>query len=253
MDSYNEKQQFTDYTVVGSKTGSEAGTVTKEFFAKVFAFMFVALAVSTIFAFLFSQSPELLRYLIDPQSARGLSTFGWIVIFAPIGFVLIMSAGYSRLSVPVLVILFLLYSALIGISFSFLILAFTTSSLIGCFAGAAAMFAVMAIMGYTTDKDLTSMGRLLMMAFVGIFVASLVNIFIGSDQLGYIIGVIGVIVFTGLVAYKVQNLKNIAMGLEFEDVSKDDTNKLAILGALGLYITFVNLFLSLLRLFGRRR
>lgn len=111
----------------------------------------------------------------------------------------------------------------------------------------------MAVMGYTTDKDLTSFGRILTMGLIGIVIASIINMFLGSDRMGYIISIVGVAVFTGLTAYDVQKLKRIGEGVEFEGTSASDTKKLAIMGALNLYLDFINLFLMLLRLFGGRR
>jgi len=140
-----------------------------------------------------------------------------------------------------------------GMSLSVLLLAYTASSLIGCFGAASAMFGVMAVMGYTTDKDLTSFGRILSMGLIGIVIASLINVFLGSPMVSYIVSIIGVAVFTGLTAYDVQVLKRIGAGLEYEGTSANDTKKLALMGALRLYLDLINLFLMLLRLFGDRR
>lgn len=174
-------------------------------------------------------------------------------MFAPIGFVLLMSFGFQRLSAPALTALFLVYSAINGISFSFILLAYTAGSVIGCFASAAVMFGVMAVMGYTTDKDLTGFGRIMMMGLIGILVAMLINFFLKSGTMDYIISIIGVMVFTGLTAYDVQKLKRIGAGMEYEGVGVANTKKVSILGALSLYLDFINIFLFLLRLFGNRR
>jgi FtsH-binding integral membrane protein len=115
------------------------------------------------------------------------------------------------------------------------------------------MFGIMAFMGYTTDKDLTSFGRILTMGLIGIVIASLINMFIGSSGMGYIISIVGVAVFTGLTAYDVQTLKRIGAGLEYEGTDNTQVSKLSIMGALRLYLDFINLFLMLLRLFGNRR
>jgi FtsH-binding integral membrane protein len=248
MNNYNQ-QQFTDYTVV-ENTGS--GAVAKTFFARVFLWMFAALAVSTLFAFLFANSASLMSLLIS-ETGRGLSLLGKVLIFAPIGFVLLMNFGFSKLSSPAMLGLFMVYAAINGITFSFILLAFSSASVIGCFASAAVMFGVMAIMGYTTKQDLTSFGRILTMALVGIVVAMLINFFMHSAQLDYIVSIIGVLVFTGLTAYDVQKLKRIGAGMEFDGVGADNAQKIAILGALTLYLDFINLFLMLLRLFGRRK
>ena len=217
--------------------------------ANVFAYMFLALGVSALFAYLFATNTELLSYLF---TNKGPNALGWIVMIAPLGFVLLMSFGYSRLSAPVLVLIFVLYSAVNGISFSVILLGYTASSVLGCFLSAAAMFGIMAFMGYTTKQDLTKFGRILFMGLIGIIVASLINLFMGNSTLDYIISFIGVMIFTGLTAYDVQKLKNIGAGIQYADVPASDVKKVSILGALNLYLDFINLFLFLLRLFGRR-
>jgi FtsH-binding integral membrane protein len=250
MNNFNLRN-FSNYTVVDS-TPISSGAISKKFMATVFTWMFVALGVSTLFAFLFANNLSLLQYLVS-STGKGLSGLGYIVMFAPIGFVLAMQFMFQRLSAAAMMALFLLYAAINGISFSFILLAYTSGSVIGCFASASAMFGVMAVMGYTTDKDLTSFGSLLMMGLVGMLVAMMVNFFLHSDALGYIISLVGVAVFTGLTAYDVQRLKRIGAGVEFEGTSANDTKKVALMGALALYLDFINLFLMLLRLFGNRR
>lgn len=225
-------------------------TRAKTFIANVFLLMFIALGVSALFAYLFSSDPTLLSYLI---SETGLTTLGQITMFAPLGFVLIMSFGFRKLSAPVLLALFIAYAIINGISFSFILLQFTSGSVLGCFLSASAMFGVMAYMGYTTNQDLTKFGRILMMGVIGILIAMLINFFLKSSQMDYIISIIGVMVFTGLTAYDVQKLKRIGEGLEYDDVSAADTKKISILGALNLYLDFLNMFLFLLRIFGGRR
>ena len=234
----------------GDQTVSQS--ITKNFMANVFIWMFAALGISALFALLFSNNLTLLSYLIDFEAGK-MAPLGWIVMFAPLGFVLLMSFGYSRLSAPVLTLLFLLYAAINGISFSFILLTYTAGSVIGCFLSAAAMFGVMAILGYTTSKDLTSFGRILMMALIGIIIAMIINFFLKSGTMDYIISIIGVMIFTGLTAYDVQKLKRIGAGIEYGDVPATETKKLAVMGALSLYLDFINIFLFLLRLFGGRR
>jgi FtsH-binding integral membrane protein len=183
-----------------------------------------------------------------------MNPLGWVVLFAPIGFVMLMSFGFARLSAPVITALFLAYAAINGITFSFILLAYTASSIMGCFLSAAAMFGIMAVMGYTTDKDLTSFGRIMTMGLIGILVAMLINFFMKSETMSYVISIIGVMVFTGLTAYDVQKLKRIGSGIEYEgQVMAADVKKLSIMGALNLYLDFINIFLFLLRLFGGKR
>ena len=227
-------------------------TSARTFIANVFLLMFIALGVSALFAWQFSINASLLSYLIVPTT-RGLTGLGMVTMFAPIGFVLIMSFGYRRLSAPVLMALFIGYAIINGITFSFILLAYTASSVTGCFLSASAMFGVMAFMGYTTHQDLTKFGRLLMMGVIGVLIAMVINFFLHSSGLDYIISIIGVMVFVGLTAYDVQKLKRIGGGLEYDNVSVKDTKKMSVLGALTLYLDFINIFLFLLRLFGTRR
>src|SRR4029078_13027698 len=248
MDPQNQQGRSTELSLIQPAEQTQV----KNFMANVFAYMFLALGVSALFAYLFSTNLQLLQYLVSP-TGRGLNALGYIVMFAPLGFVLLMSFGYSRLSAPVLILLFVLYSAVNGISFSVILVTYAASSVLACFLSAAAMFGVMAFMGYTTKHDLTKFGRILIMGLIGIIVASIINIFMGSSSLDYLISFLGVMIFTGLTAYDVQKLKNIGSGIQYADVPASDVKKISILGALNLYLDFINLFLFLLRLFGGRR
>lgn len=247
MDLTNRNSNITDisYVPIGETTK------TRSFIANVFLLMFVALGVSALFAWQFSVNDQWMSYLITPMGLTGL---GKITLFAPLGFVLIMSFAYNKLSSTALMALFLAYATINGISFSFILLAFTPGSVLGCFLSASAMFGIMAFMGYTTNKDLTKFGRILMMGVIGVLVAMVINYFLHSSQLDYIISIIGVMVFTALTAYDVQKLKRIGEGLEYEGgAAANDIKKMSILGALTLYLDFINIFLFMLRLFGDRR
>lgn len=242
----NNKDSITDisYVPIGEKTASQT------FLSNVFMLMFVALGISAFFAWQFSENQQWFAYLVNEN---GLSGIGKVVMFAPLGFVLLMSFAYQRLSATALMALFIAYATINGISFSFILLAFTPGSVLGCFLSASAMFGVMAVMGYTTGKDLSGFGKYLMMGVIGILIALVINYFLKSSQLDYIISIIGVMVFTALTAYDVQKLKRIGQGLEYENVSSADTKKMSILGALTLYLDFINIFLFLLRFMGNRR
>ena len=231
------------------RTQGESASMSKTFVANVFSWMFAALAITSIVSYYFGHSLELLSLLINVEQG-GLTILGYVVMFAPIGFVLAMSVGFNKFSYPVILFLFLLYSAVMGASLSFIFLAYTSSSIYGTFAAAAGMFGLMSVVGYTTKTDLTNFGSIMMMAVVGIIIASLINMFLHSGTMDYIISFIGVLVFTGLTAYDVQKLKNIGSGVEFGTAT---TSKLVIMGALNLYLDFINLFLFLLRLFGDRK
>ena len=232
------------YTPIGERTR------TSTFLANVFLLMFIALGVSALFAWQFSVNENWMSYLISPVGLTGL---GKITLFAPLGFVLIMSFGFRRLSAPLLMALFMAYAIINGITFSFILLAYTPGSVLGCFLSASAMFGVMAFMGYTTNQDLTKFGKILMMGVIGVLIAMVINFFLHSSGLDYLISIIGVMVFVGLTAYDVQKLKRIGEGIEYGDVSAADTKKVSVLGALTLYLDFINIFLFLLRLFGDRR
>jgi FtsH-binding integral membrane protein len=246
MDNFN---QPTWSAQSGQQTVPQS--IARNFMANVFIWMFAALGISALFAFLFANNLELLSYLVDFETGK-MTILGWVTMFAPLGFVLLMSFAYQRLSASAITLLFVLYAIINGISFSFILLAYTSGSVIGCFASASAMFGIMAVMGYTTKKDLTSFGRILTMALIGILVAMLINFFLKSSAMDYVISIIGVMVFTGLTAYDVQKLKRIGAGLEYGEVPATETKKLAVMGALNLYLDFINIFLFLLRLFGRR-
>ena len=245
MDQQNYQYQ-NDSVFVQERSAS------KKFFANVFLWMFVALAVSSIAAFVFASSPTILSYLV---AEKGFTILGYIAIFAPLGLVMLMGAAMQRLSFPALVGFFLLYSVLTGVMLSFILLIYAAASIVICFVAAAIIFAVMAVMGYTTDVDLSKFGPILMAGVIGLVVVSVINMFIGSDTLGYILGYVGIAIFTALNAYKVQEIKRIGEGLDENgnEIALADSKKLAIMGALSLYITFINLFLSLLRVFGDRR
>ncbi|RYF24053.1 MAG: Bax inhibitor-1/YccA family protein [Flavobacteriales bacterium] len=229
-------------------------SISKRFFGNVFLWMFVALAVSSATAYFFYENESILRQYLMKETG-GFSILGYIAIFAPLGLVFLMGGAMQKLSFPALAGLFILYSVLTGVMLSFILLIYATTSIAICFMAACAIFGVMAVMGYTTDVDLSKFGPILMAGVIGLVIISVVNMFLQSDSLGYILGFIGVAIFTALTAFKVQEIKRIGQGLDAEGntISVEDSNKLALMGALSLYITFINLFLSLLRIFGDRR
>jgi len=227
---------------------NEADT-TRKFLANVFLWMFVALGLSAAFAYIFANDHSLFNMLIDTNTGRNTG-LGTIVMLAPLAFVLIISFGFNRLSFGVLAVLYIAFSVIMGISLSYLLWLFTASSVLGVFLTTSALFGVMAIAGYTTKQDLTKFGSILIMFLIGIIIASVVNYFLHSTGLDMIISYIGVAVFVGLTAYDVQKLKRIGQGLEYGDAS---ASKMALMGGLTLYLDFINLFIFLLRIFGRRK
>lgn len=229
-------------------------SVAKKFFANVFLWMFIALAISTCAALFISNSAEALSYLINFETGQR-TIFGYIAMFAPLALVILMGAGFNRLSYGTLVAVFILFSILLGVSLSFILLIYTSASIISCFAAAAGIFGIMAFLGYTTDVDLSKFGPILMVGVVGLFIAGILNMFIKSEQFSLIMAFIGIAVFTALTAYDVQKIKRIGLGIEEngEEMVATDTKKLAIVAALSLYLDFINIFLYLLRIFGSRR
>lgn len=224
------------------------GTLARSFMANVFLWMTVAMAVTAVTAFWFASTPSLIGSLVNFETGK-MSILGWVVMLAPLGFVLLMSFGYQKLSPAILTLLFLAFSMLMGMSLSFILLVYTAASVYKTFAITAGMFGIMAVTGYTTKTDLTKFGSLMMMGLVGIIIAMVVNMFMHSSTLEYIISIIGVLVFTGLTAYDVQKLKRIGTA----GMDQVNTRKMSIMGALTLYLDFINLFLFLLRLLGDRR
>ena len=241
MNDFNQNH----FNVIQQK--ADTANVAKTFVANVFSWMFLALTATAVTAYFFAATPSLLALLIGET---GLSPLGWIVMLAPIGFVLLMSLGFNRLSAGALTILFIVYSIIMGMSLSFILLVYTQASIATTFAITAGMFGIMAVAGYTTKVDLSRFGSIMMMGLVGIIIASLVNMFIGSSQMDYIISFIGVLVFTGLTAWDVQKIKRIG---ESAEMGSDSARKLTIMGALTLYLDFINLFLFLLRFLGNRK
>ncbi len=232
----------------------QTGLVAKKFFANVFLWMFIALGLSTLSAYIMASNAELFSILRNPETLKP-TVLGYVAMFAPLGLVLLMSAGISRLSYGALLVTFVAYSVLTGLSLSFILLAYTSTSVITCFGAAAGIFGIMAFLGYTTDVDLSKFGPILMVGVIGLVIASVINMFIQSENFSLFMAFIGIAIFTALTAYDVQKLKRIGAGLEESgaQIQDADTKKLAIMGALSLYLDFLNIFLFLLRIFGDRR
>ena len=230
--------------------GSDAKAMSSEFFVNVYTYMFIALGISGSIAYLCGTPEFVSEYFITFSNGKAaVSPLFYVVAFAPLGLGMLIQMAYNRLSLPVLFILFGLYATLMGLSLSTIFVVYDIGSIFTTFLTTAGSFAVMAILGYTTKTDLTKFGSLLYMAFIGIFIAGIVNYFMGSEMISFWISVIGVFVFTGLTAYEMQRLKYIG---EDPNIGHLDKKKLSLIGGLMLYILFINLFLSLLRLMGSR-
>ncbi|MDC7784061.1 Bax inhibitor-1/YccA family protein [Rhodoplanes sp. TEM] len=178
-----------------------------------------------------------------------VSPLKWVIMLAPLGLVFALSFGVERMRPATAQLLFWIYAALVGLSLGSIFMVFTHTSVVRVFFITAASFGALSLWGYTTQRDLSGMGSFLIMGLFGIIIASLVNIFLGSTMMQFIISVIGVLVFAGLTAYDTQRLKNeyIYGAMEGEVMERS-----AIMGALSLYLNFINLFTMLLQLLGQR-
>jgi FtsH-binding integral membrane protein len=172
----------------------------------------------------------------------------WVIVLAPVALVFFLSFRIQHMSVAAAQTTFWLYAALVGVSFASLGLVYTHGSIARVFLITAATFGGMSLYGYTTRRDLTGMGSFLFMGLIGIIIASLVNMFLASSAMGWVISILGVVIFTGLTAYDTQKIKE--MYFEADEVAV--MGRKAIMGALRLYLDFINLFLMLLRIFGNR-
>lgn len=241
----NNNLQNNNTSFLGAQTDNTE--IVKSFMTGVFSWMFLALAITAVTAYFASTSESFISMLI---AEKGLSIFGWVIMLAPLGLVLLMSFAFNKLSMPAMMGVFILYSVLMGLSLSFIFLIYTHSSIFLTFVITAGTFGTMAVAGYVTKTDLTKFGSILIMALVGLIIASVVNYFMNSTMLDYVISIAGVLIFTGLTAYDVQKLKRMASS-SYEN--GDMLGKIKIMGALTLYLDFINLFLFLLRIFGGRK
>jgi len=214
------------------------------FIRRVYNWMGLGLATTAIVAMFTASSPAMLQLIFGtPMVFFGL-------ILAELGLVMALSAAMDRMQASTAALMFFIYSALNGVTLSAIFLAYTHASIANTFFVTAGTFAAMSIYGYTTKKDLTSFGSFLFMGLVGVVLASVVNFFLNSPAIYWLITYAGIIVFVGLTAYDTQAIKQIA-SQGFGD--QESEKKGAVIGALRLYLDFINLFLMLLRLFGRRR
>jgi len=220
----------------------EAQTRVSAYFTQVYGWMAAALGVSGAVAWYTASS----GLLIKMMTANPGLFYGAMI--AEVGLVIVLSFMLQRMSVPVAILMFLAYSALTGFTLSTIFLAYTAASIVTTFLLAASIFGVMAVYGLFTNRNLGAWGGFLIMSLFGIILASLVNLFLKSPMIDWMMTYAGIVVFSGLAAYDHQKLK--AMCLMSQG---DSLGKLAIFGALSLYLDFINLFLSLLRAFGRQK
>jgi len=236
--------QLDNRYAAASSVPRTAGAVLDEglraYMLRVYNYMAGGVALTGVVAYFTNQ--------VFGQALQG-SPIIYVLIFAPLALVFFLSFRIDSLAASTARALFFVYAALLGASLSVIFSVYTDTSITRVFFVSAAAFGGLSLWGYTTQRDLTGMGSFLMMGLIGIIIASLVNIFLRSSGLDWIISVIGVLVFAGLTAYDTQKIK------ELYDVNEDGsiTGRKAVMGALSLYLDFINLFLMLLRLFGDRR
>ena len=211
---------------------------------KVFIWMALALVITGVTAYGVATTPSLLIAIVTNKALF------WGLIIAELALVFAVSGAINRLSLATATLLFVLYSVVNGATLSVIFLAYSMPAIIQTFFITAGTFGVMALVGYTTKTDLTSLGKLLFMALIGLVIATVVNMFVGSTGFDYILSYVGVLIFVGLTAYDTQKIKQMCM--QAPDAG-EHMQKLALLGALSLYLDFINLFLYLLRIFGNNK
>jgi uncharacterized protein len=253
-----------DRNIATARSGYRTDQVTidaglRAYMIRVYNYMTAGVALTGLVAWFAYQAAGGDSIAIVGHSITGLSTFGqaifgggllmWVLILAPLGLVMWLSFGINRLSPGTALTVFFVYAGLLGLSLASIFLAYTGASITRVFFISAATFGAMSLYGYTTKRDLTAVGSFMFMGLIGIIIASLVNIFLQSSGLYWAISVIGVIIFVGLTAYDTQNIKEMYSPMDDGTIA----GRKAVMGALRLYLDFINLFLMLLRLFGDRR
>ena len=236
----DDRTFFRKTRVIDASNGVDQGL--RAYMIQVFNYMAMGLGITGLAAFLFTSSPELMSVVWG-------SPLKWVVMLAPLGMVFFLSFKLSTLSFSAAQGLFFLYSLMMGLSLSSILMVFTGQSVARVFFITSSLFAAMSLYGYTTNRDLTAMGSFLMMGVIGIVIASLANLFFQSGAMQFVISILGVIIFTGLTAYDVQSIK----AVYYEQDDRETMGKKAIIGALRLYLDFINLFISLMQLLGDRR
>jgi uncharacterized protein len=242
----------------GYRTQVAIDAALRAYMIRVYNYMTAGVALTGLVAWFAYQAAGGDQIHIVGNQVTGLTAFGhaifasplmWLFVLAPLGLVMLLSFGINRLSASTALMLFFVYAGLLGLSLATIFLAYTGASITRVFFISAATFGATSLYGYTTQRDLTGVGSFLFMGLIGLVIASLVNIFLQSSGLYWVISVVGVLIFVGLTAYDTQSIK------EMYDVNDDGSaaGRKAVMGALRLYLDFINLFLMLLRLFGDRR
>tara|TARA_B100000945_G_scaffold320335_1_gene330055 strand:- start:1052 stop:1813 length:762 start_codon:yes stop_codon:yes gene_type:complete len=249
------KQNILNKAKASLKTAVEMDEGLRSYMLKVYNYMATGVLLTGIIALLSFK----MSVVTDPSGAiSGFTSFGnalffsglkWVVMLAPLGIVFYMSFGINKMSSSKAQTVFWIFASLMGLSLSWILLVYTGVSVARVFFITSATFGTMSIYGYTTKRDLTKLGSFLMMGLIGIIIASLVNLFLKSSMMYFVISILGVLIFVGLTAYDTQKIKNMYVSTD----SGELIGKKAVMGALTLYLDFINLFIMLLRLFGQRR
>lgn len=206
---------------------------------RVYNNMFLAVVTSMIVSWAASTSPALMQFLFT-------GAMKWVVMFAPLVAVFIITPFLNSNPPKSIALAALLgFAALMGLSFSVIFVVYTSASIVSAFMGASVLFGTMSLWGYFTRQNLDSLGKFMFVGLIAVVIASIINIFLGSSVLGMVVSAMAIIVFLGLTAYDTQRIR--------EMISEDDANSIEVLGALSLYLNFINIFLSLLSLFGGKR
>lgn len=237
--------RFDDQPIFRNTTTTEVLDIDaglRAYMVKVYSYMAMGLGLTGIVAFITASTPVFFHAIYG-------TPLSWLVMFAPVGMAMFLSVRIARLPLSTAQLLFWCYAGLMGLSLSSIFYIYTGQSIARLFFVAASVFGAMSLYGYTTRKNLMNFGSFLMMGLIGVFVSSLVNLFLQSNAFQFMISIVGVLVFTGLTAYDTQSIKE----LYLESDSSEIAGKKAIIGALNLYLDFINLFISLLRIFGDRR
>ena len=239
MIEYNSKTSFASSA---SRT-STFDSALRDYMVKVYQYMSIALAISGLVAFMVASSPALMQAIFGTPLA-------FVVMLAPLGFVIFFGFKLNSISAEKAKSFLWIYSALMGLSLATIFAVYTATSITRVFLITASTFGAMSIYGYTTKKDLTSFGSFLIMGLIGIMIASIINIFLKSSGLDFAISLLGVFIFIGLTAYDTQRIKQTYYHFAGNN---EMVSKMAVMGALNLYMDFINLFIMLLRFFGERK
>ena len=252
-----------DRNIAAARTGYRTTQVAidaglRAYMIRVYNYMTAGVALTGLVAWFAYQAAGGDQIHIVGNQVTGLTAFGhaifasplmWLFVLAPLGLVMLLSFGINRLSASTALMLFFVYAGLLGLSLASIFLVYTHASITRVFFISAASFGALSLWGYTTQRDLTGVGSFMFMGLIGIIIASLVNVFLHSTGLDWAISIIGVVVFAGLTAYDTQSIKEMYSPMDDGTVG----GRKAVMGALRLYLDFINLFLMLLRLMGDRR